>query len=687
MKIKYFYVLLVVFSFVFQVEGMFLEQTAVKATRCITRANVLSRGFKSVREKAYVTSEELPRRVNTTHFSSSVCPFQSLSGNYYQYAQSRKPSNWTLLAASGGALAALSYNKVFAKSEPQGDLREDELDEAFLTGYEKAQVIKKQKEVVFVLGNTGAGKSTFIARLMGAKTIEFKDAGGHKCVRITENPERYPTIGYDPFESKTFYPELWLADGLALCDSPGFKDTRGKNYQFVENVCLQYTVRAVKSKKFVIIIEEDTMTEGRGGSFKEFVAGISSLLTGEKVFNAAPGEKTSLHSIVWAITKVPSDRTIQEIRYTIKELDSWIQRRLHDLLKMVQGVNPELISQPVREKIERKTKERALLDSIGAHNTVLHFDKAKITAQIRGAQWLSAKNPRLIDSEQQQRLVNLSIKVFQEAISLDEETKKKIEEVEELSKAVQLKRRLQEIHRANPDNGKEDLRGIISERSEEARKKKEDCEKKYKELSDELRQLEQDKEEVLIWDFTHSQERSWGSINWSVFKFEYPSQKGPFTRVEEIKDENASLSRRIEAGIQGISQRTYKGGLGKNCSVTIKIYGEKNKLSDFEIVKRFKTDKLKEIEKETNELREVFIHLDRLKNEIMRGELEATKKFLSEKTSTASEEKLKELIRELEKKRGELEKKVKIGHALLEMGPDTLPNEPLAGPFLKQFKK
>ena len=618
--------------FAFQAEGMFLEHAALKATRCITRANVLTRGFKSA-------SEELSKcRVTHPKFSEEkVRPFQFLSGNSYRNTQSRKPFNWLFLAASGSALAAVSYNKVFAKSEPQGDLREDELEDAFLTGYEKAQAIKKQNEVVFVLGNAGAGKSTFIVRLMEAKTHEYKDKYGQKTIQIEENPDHFPKIGYDSYESKTVYPELWFADDLALCDCPGFQDSRGDNYQFVENVCLEYALRSTKRKKFILIVAEDTITVGRGASFKEFIRHLSNFLTRKEDFNGV-SSRAVLDSIVWIITKAPPERTPQGIRNIIEILGK-------------------------RNTGAKEEKERTLLTSIRGENTFLigSFDRERIISHIKELQTTSETEFSVVDLTQKQKFVNLALKVFQEAFSLDEGIKNS--------------------HLSKPDDLQKNLNEVLGEKIKGAQKKKEECVRESNKILEQLKRLEQNKKEMLVWDYTQSEERSWGSLSWSVFDFKYTEGK-PFTRVEVEKDGYSSEYNRKEDGEKGIFEAQYKGGMGQQCRVTVRLFKED---PEFMALKKVSTGRLEELQLEIKDIEEKEIILESLKIAVERGEIEEAQNFLSK--DSGSEQELMKSVKTSEGIRAELERKVKIGYALLEMDPGDLSHHPLAEQFLSQFKQ
>ena len=144
------------------------------------------------------------------------------------------------------------------------------LSTCMLMGKEQAEDAKDE-DVVMVIGNTGAGKSTLVnflhgcqmeqirlkvpavedgvVKAAGSKHAAKKKRGKRKAkgekvvqVKLDSDPPELMRIGHSNV-SETFVPEVQVDDepGFTYCDCPGFLDTRGA----VINVGSRYSKLAV----------------------------------------------------------------------------------------------------------------------------------------------------------------------------------------------------------------------------------------------------------------------------------------------------------------------------------------------------------------------------------------------------------------------------------------------------------
>lgn len=137
-------------------------------------------------------------------------------------------------------------------------------------GYSKIKDLEG-KDVLFVLGNTGSGKSTTVAYLMGAQ-LERKRIAGKDTVDVVGDNSHYPVIGHT-FISETIYPQAYRSpEGIYIGDCPGFNDT-DKNARLAISLNLEYALLKAKKRTLLAVSSYAAMTsgEGRGKTIKDLI--------------------------------------------------------------------------------------------------------------------------------------------------------------------------------------------------------------------------------------------------------------------------------------------------------------------------------------------------------------------------------------------------------------------------------
>ncbi len=193
------------------------------------------------------------------------------------------------------------------------------------------------KDLVFVIGNTGAGKSTTIGYLMGVEFVSSKMAGRivalpkqlEKILDPQTNKEylvdlegrKYPLIGHRLGESQTLYPEVFQAGELYLCDCAGFFDTRSEIEGIAASLNLQHAMNAARSIKLLIIINYAELQAARGTAFTKLIELLSKLFND---FNQI------IPNLYWIVSQVPNEIDENDIKeqligeggfaYTLKNL-------------------------------------------------------------------------------------------------------------------------------------------------------------------------------------------------------------------------------------------------------------------------------------------------------------------------------------------------------------------------------
>jgi hypothetical protein len=131
-----------------------------------------------------------------------------------------------------------------------------------------------KKDLVFVMGNTGAGKSTAITHLLGGQLEEFTNKVGEKVVKQKESNQDYPRIGQSIGTSETLYTQGYLLPNTSnmIADCPGFNDTRGGNYELCTNISIDYSIsKAGNIRSIVIVVPLATFTLDRGNPIIDLI--------------------------------------------------------------------------------------------------------------------------------------------------------------------------------------------------------------------------------------------------------------------------------------------------------------------------------------------------------------------------------------------------------------------------------
>jgi hypothetical protein len=152
-------------------------------------------------------------------------------------------------------------------------------------------------KILFLLGVTGAGKSTTLCYLRGDK-MKLED------YRYVSQNDTEECIGHNLSNSCTFLPKVEIVDDLAIVDFPGFKDTHAQAICLGLECALKTLIK--KYQPNILIIESITNMEGGYAAVSELGASLSRLL--------GNGKK----QCILGLTKYSKDSNYNKIR-TIEE--------------------------------------------------------------------------------------------------------------------------------------------------------------------------------------------------------------------------------------------------------------------------------------------------------------------------------------------------------------------------------
>lgn len=185
------------------------------------------------------------------------------------------------------------------------------------------------KELVLFLGATGAGKSTCINYLLGAKLDKTKNKGRYCAIVASRqealvNSQKLPVIGMDLYSSCTVYSEIFYdsVNDIAYCDTAGFMDTRRTEdeLQICASLTMQLAIQSAHHIKAIMIvidwgIFETTITS----SLQTLMLILSQLLI-------VPSEV--IDSIVFLINKTPKDTNLKDFEALVSDYKKTIQTDL-----------------------------------------------------------------------------------------------------------------------------------------------------------------------------------------------------------------------------------------------------------------------------------------------------------------------------------------------------------------------
>ncbi len=134
------------------------------------------------------------------------------------------------------------------------------------------------QNVLFLLGNTGAGKSTTLCFLRGDEMVV--DVNG----KYSSTNKQDNLIGHGR-ESCTFLPTVKILSDLAIVDFPGFSDTNGSLISLGMECALKRLIEKYQPK--ILVLEAITNTEGRyaaaaqlGNQLKRLLGNTESCILG-----------------------------------------------------------------------------------------------------------------------------------------------------------------------------------------------------------------------------------------------------------------------------------------------------------------------------------------------------------------------------------------------------------------------
>lgn len=173
----------------------------------------------------------------------------------------------------------------------------------------------KDKDLVVILGNTGAAKSTTLNYLSGCQLEQIRNPETKtKIIQVAPGSpvEEKVAIGHTN-RSMTFIPEICKAPQgeLWFCDCPGFSDRRGPEINISNAVNIKRVIAAARSARVLVMINYSSLKADRGKG----VADVLTLLG--DLFGKV--DKVEAPSVLICITRAPIKEDDDELN-TCKDI-------------------------------------------------------------------------------------------------------------------------------------------------------------------------------------------------------------------------------------------------------------------------------------------------------------------------------------------------------------------------------
>lgn len=203
-------------------------------------------------------------------------------------------------------------------------------------GEREAEKVRNQ-EVIFCIGSTGSGKSTFINRLYGCQmeSIESHVVGINKENSFSETVvvvksrakggsfDEVMPIGHHQKLSMTFMPQIEKApDGKLYGDFPGIFDNRGFEVETITLAAIKNMFQKAGCLKIVLLVDYNSLRGSKGNGARAMIEIFTKLFGSEEI-------RKYRDSILFGITKIPR-KVAGSTSETIEDLRSLVAKKLEE---------------------------------------------------------------------------------------------------------------------------------------------------------------------------------------------------------------------------------------------------------------------------------------------------------------------------------------------------------------------
>jgi energy-coupling factor transporter ATP-binding protein EcfA2 len=158
----------------------------------------------------------------------------------------------------------------------------------------------KEGRIVFVIGNTGAGKSTLVNFVHGCTMERFSNKNSTFAFRVHEGSRKPELMPIDHNNtSTTFIPGIEGDANFTYVECPGVLDNRGNEVNIANTVNIRQVIHASKNGIVVVLLNYYTLKADRGKGLRD----LATIL--EDLFGTVECIAEHAASIALGLSRVP----------------------------------------------------------------------------------------------------------------------------------------------------------------------------------------------------------------------------------------------------------------------------------------------------------------------------------------------------------------------------------------------
>lgn len=222
----------------------------------------------------------------------------------------------------------------------------------------------KGKDVILLIGLTGAGKSTLTNYLLGCELEEPLNSDGEPILSAAGDPILLPKEGQTlrakmgvTVESETLVPNIFPLTGeLCLVDCPGLEENRGAEYGVCAAISTQLVIQLARSVRVALVVSQGSLKE-KASDFQRLMKVLSKVF--KNMGEVAP-------SLLFLLNKAPKGYQLKpHLQTKLKQLKDKDEKELKseaERERLVASRSPEAKGDEAGVRVKELSSNLRFLD-------------------------------------------------------------------------------------------------------------------------------------------------------------------------------------------------------------------------------------------------------------------------------------------------------------------------------------